>query len=663
MKGVLLLLFTLLLMPFAGFGQDNNAATRQQFFDDVKTAPNDSTKMMRLFVLGYNVYSGSKPDSAIYYYNKAFEIASRLKNKTGLMRYYACYGDILSARSQKFEAINMAQKAVAIAEGTNNDYFKGAAYNNVAGCYSDAANIEKSYEYYLKAVACYERLTDKRHLAAVYANILGIFSSVGHSPDKALEYGLKAIEVSRSINDYNVLVEELKNVSSVYLSLDKPEKATSMLNEAMQISRKRNDYSFLINELVAYNNILVLQRKYDMLGKQNIEIMELSLQTDNKRGVMNAEYFNGLMYFDAKKYDLAKEHLLTSLTMARKFEEPIIEQECYHVLADAALLANQRTKYLDYNYREDSVRTKRHADQILINTQELETKYDVAKKEAAIVALNKEKQIQALTIKERSIYIFFLAIAICVLLIVGWLLRIDMIRKEKLLISEREVKEQQIQILKKEKELLTTQALMEGQEAERSRLAKDLHDGLGGILTGTKYSLSSMKQNMIISAENALAFEKTMNMLDQSISELRRVAHNMMPQSLLDLSLDDALGDYCLQISNNGTLQVTYQSFGVGDLTADETVTIAVYRIVQELINNVVKHAGAGSAMVQLTHKEQILGITVEDDGKGFQPAILGIANGMGYRNLRSRVDFLKGNIDVKSEPGKGTSVFIQLPV
>jgi len=146
-------------------------------------------------------------------------------------------------------------------------------------------------------------------------------------------------------------------------------------------------------------------------------------------------------------------------------------------------------------------------------------------------------------------------------------------------------------------------------------------------------------------------------------AELRRVAHNMMPESLLKLSLDDALVDYCQQVTDSGALNVHYQSFGVNDIVLDEPVKIGVYRITQELINNVVKHAGAKNAIVQITLKEEVLGITVEDDGSGFDPANLLFVDGMGYKNLKSRVDFLKGNIDVKSERGKGTSVLIQLPV
>jgi signal transduction histidine kinase len=154
-----------------------------------------------------------------------------------------------------------------------------------------------------------------------------------------------------------------------------------------------------------------------------------------------------------------------------------------------------------------------------------------------------------------------------------------------------------------------------------------------------------------------------MDMLDSSIKEMRRVAHNMMPEALVKFGLDTALKDFCNNINQTGALSVTYQSIGLEGEEINQTTAITIYRIVQELINNTMKHAAARQAIVQVAKSENQLTVTVEDDGKGFDTAIIKGTSGIGWANIQNRVDFLKGKLDVNSEPGKGTSVLIELNV
>jgi signal transduction histidine kinase len=170
-----------------------------------------------------------------------------------------------------------------------------------------------------------------------------------------------------------------------------------------------------------------------------------------------------------------------------------------------------------------------------------------------------------------------------------------------------------------------------------------------------------MKGNLIMTPDNAQAFERSMDMLDSSIKEMRRVAHNMMPEAVVKFGLDTALSDFCNDINQSGVIKVAYQSIGLsGTSTLSQTTAIAVYRIVQELLNNVIKHAVAKSVIVQVSKTNDDIAITVEDDGKGFDPAILKGSKGMGWNNIESRITYLKGKLDIQSEPGKGTSVLIE---
>jgi signal transduction histidine kinase len=172
-----------------------------------------------------------------------------------------------------------------------------------------------------------------------------------------------------------------------------------------------------------------------------------------------------------------------------------------------------------------------------------------------------------------------------------------------------------------------------------------------------------MKGNLVMTPENAQAFERSMDMLDSSIREMRRVAHNMMPEALVKFGLDTALKDFCNDINQSGALVVNYQSIGLENVQLDQTVSITIYRIVQELINNTMKHAAAKNAIVQVSKSNTGITITVEDDGKGFNPVILQGGKGIGWSNIQSRVEYLKGKLDIQSAADKGTSVHIELNI
>ncbi|MES1216238.1 MAG: sensor histidine kinase [Bacteroidota bacterium] len=202
--------------------------------------------------------------------------------------------------------------------------------------------------------------------------------------------------------------------------------------------------------------------------------------------------------------------------------------------------------------------------------------------------------------------------------------------------------------------------MLKGQEEERSRIAKDLHDGLGGMLSGVKLSFINMKENMILPAENVTGFERSIRMLDNTIAELRKVAHNLMPETLARFGLDEALKDFCNSIQTSSGIKVIYQQLGDNRKLSTQA-EISVYRIVQELVNNALKYAEAKQILVQLTKDHIKTCITVEDNGKGFDVNTLDMTKGAGFTNIKYRVNYFKGTLDINSQPGNGTSVNIEL--
>jgi signal transduction histidine kinase len=211
-----------------------------------------------------------------------------------------------------------------------------------------------------------------------------------------------------------------------------------------------------------------------------------------------------------------------------------------------------------------------------------------------------------------------------------------------------------------EKQILAMDSIIQGQELERSRMAKDLHDGLGGMLSGIKLNLSSMKGNMIVHENDAQLFTKSIVQLDNAITEMRRVAHNMMPEALLKFGLTEAVQDYCDGINESHLIKMKFTTIGLNQ-PLEKPTEVILYRIIQELSNNALKHAAAENIFIQLNNHGQGITLTVEDDGKGFDE--LQITKGAGLQNVQSRIDYLKGQMEINSKPSEGSTFIIEIPL
>jgi signal transduction histidine kinase len=220
---------------------------------------------------------------------------------------------------------------------------------------------------------------------------------------------------------------------------------------------------------------------------------------------------------------------------------------------------------------------------------------------------------------------------------------------QRLINQKKRFAEQQVAQLEQQQQLIATRAVLDGETTERARLARDLHDGLGGMLSAVKFNLHDMKQGTTLEPDDVARFDKAMGMLDESINELRRVAHNMMPESLSRYGLKTALDDFCSSVSN-----VHFHYFG-SEIRLDRSLEIVLYRTILELVNNAIKHSGAENIHVQIIQEPDRIALNVQDDGKGFDTHLE--TGGTGLKNIRNRVESFNGSFEVYSKPGTGTEI------
>ena len=205
-----------------------------------------------------------------------------------------------------------------------------------------------------------------------------------------------------------------------------------------------------------------------------------------------------------------------------------------------------------------------------------------------------------------------------------------------------------------------SQAIMEAEENERARIASDLHDGIGQMMSAANLNLSSLKTGLSFpDPQSEQDFDRIVSLVDESCRELRNVSHNIMPNALLKGGLASALRDFIHKIDHR-TIKVNIYTDGLHERLDVNTETI-LYRIIQECVNNVIKHAKANSLDITVIRDDQEISVTVEDNGIGLdtqnQPD-----GGIGLKNIRSRVNYLRGTVEWDSAPGKGTVVAINIP-
>ena len=613
----------------------------------LEKAKEDTNKVILLLDIERKYFT-SDLDSALYY-NKMCE---KLIFKINAQEYkHKCYHDfvkIYHARADYKNALDYSLKSIQVAKQNKNRFQEAASCRAIFNVYHNLKMNDSAVKYAMYSIKLTTEIGDTSNIATNYGNLSWLYMDLNQY-NKAIDYGLKGVEAGEHYADTVGLLISINNLALCYLRINKNEQAIELLKKQLEIGKRINRVRSIRNALInlasAYYNIGDTKGLSESTAALN-EFNSKDANLDNKNICMQ-NITNAYNYLYLRNFALAEAELLNGIKIA---EKDSLDAQLLILYQTMTIVKYAQLDFVSgnlYQLKWDDLTEAAQEQELSEYAIELETKYETEKKSAKIL-------LQDAQLREKTILNYLLVGAGIGLLIILFLAYRTYQQKRKL-------QQQRIAELEAEKQLTATEAVLKGEEQERTRIAKDLHDGLGGILSGIKYSFTTMKENLVMTPENQQAFERSMDMLDSSIREMRRVAHNMMPEALVRFGLDTALNDFCNEINQSGALKIIYQSIGMEGIAIDQTTSITIYRIVQELINNTMKHSGATSAIVQLTKSNDQLSLTVEDDGKGFDTKILKTNKGIGWVNIQNRVEFLKGKLDINSKEGEGTSVHIEL--
>lgn len=593
-------------------------------------------------------YESNTPDLAKYYYKKAGDLSKKVNYREGEVRYIFNYTYILNLQGTYDSSLALNLQSVAIAKKLKDPVLLGKALFNTGTSYRILSQYETAAKYYEEGKKVFVGNKDSMMEARSYDILQLLYYDLGDY-DRSIRYGEAAVNFFRKTDDSTWLGNALANLGLSYSKRKRYAEAQRNWKEAYMIGKNIGHVEMQAAQLLNLGDLNYNLGAYDQLKGYYEKALELS-NVVNSRETQAVSYRGlSLYYFFKKDFQQAKSMALKALAITTEEEMLVEKAKILELFARINFALQDVLMGQQYALQSEMIVDSINNNHIRKNVIDIEKKYQSERKDNQL-------KLQQAELRQKTTINYFLAAGSVIMLIVVLLSFRNYNQKQTL-------QQQRITELETEKQLAATEAVIKGEEQERTRLSKDLHDGLGGMLSGIKHTLNNMKGNLIMTPDNAQAFGRSIDMLDSSIHEMRRVAHNMMPQALVKFGLDTALEDFCNDINKSGALQVKYHSIGLKDADIDQTKSVIIYRIVQELLNNTMKHAEAVNAWVQLNYSDTVLTIIVEDDGKGFDPLILQQSKGIGWGNIENRIQFLKGKFDVDSKPGKGTSVNIEITV
>ena len=497
---------------------------------------------------------------------------------------------------------------------------------------------ETALSFFLEAEKTFLSYNYVDPLIDVYAKMGDIYLRNGDIERNAAIIG-KSTAIIKYINDPDILANYYINMANVYGYSERLDSAFLFFEKANKILKKSQNHYQLGTLYYNIGFFLNQQDKLDLAEENYRKSLSEYQKTGIGYDICDATLrIGGCLYYQ-KKYAEAKEMVLKALEMANNQNSLLLIRNCFDILS--CIEYDQKNYQQAYEYLDEYVaaQTKLTSENVQNRMNFLSVKYETEKKELVIAELKDRTNLQ-------RIVLIITGILVLILIVLIFMSRRYMKQKADL------AKQQLIQ-LEQEKKLSTIQAVLDGEVAERSRIAHDLHDGLGSLLSVVKLNLQDVKSKALLKDESDnLYFNQAIGMLNDSIVELRRIAHNMMPESLVQHGLKTALTDFC-----NASPSVMFYFFG-SDHRINSKLEILIYRSVLELINNALKHAEASQINVQLIQESNRISFTVQDNGRGFDVSTP--SKGMGLQNIKKRVAAYNGHINIVSSKGKGTEVIIE---
>jgi len=583
-------------------------------------------------------------DSAIRYGNNALNLAQKIDNKKGIAQAYNDMGIIYLDHGRYAFALDFFSKGMKIRHDLNDSSGIASLYNKIGIVYQKQGRLSKALGNQMNALKIYEAMNNERWVSYCLNNIAIINLNIGNL-ETSLEYHEKALQIRRTLNDNYGVGASYGNIANVFEAIGKVDEAIINYEEALNIFREIKDKEATSVMLSNLGSIYISKSQYNKALVYLMESLDLREIMGDKKAIASSMLKIGESFMYLDDYDKSYYYLNKARVIAEEIDVNEEKVQSYMDLSKLFSLIGEKDstyKYLNlFTSAKDSVYSARLNQQII----DAQIKYDVERKDKDLQILKSITELNEVQLKQKKTEIWLLIFII--ISITGLAIFIIFRRKQK---QKRLI--DSATILHNEKMM---NAVISSQEEERRKIARELHDGIGQSLAGIKLNWMNLSNRMGSVPDNII------QMLDDASNELRNISHQMMPKELEQFGLVPAMEGFLELRLKNTEIMYNFEQLNMNERVSSDQ-ELGLFRILQELTGNIVKHSEAKSMNVQLLKRNNNLIMIVADDGKGFETkGQLGI--GIGLMNIESRVEALKGFMNFESSINNGTEVTIRIPI
>lgn len=620
-------------------------------------------------ILGIYYRKKAQYDSSLFYFNKSMELRKTLHDTAGQARCLLNIGNVQKDRGHFLESIETFKKAInllkPLAQTPQNREAKASILNAMSHSQLELGELHDALQTALESYTIREQLDDPLTLARSALSLGNIYEQLNYYTE-ASNYYTQAIEIFKVNDDISDLAKALKGMADVFLFKGNYTESEKIYIQCIELNQQMDAQAELAD---VYSN-LGYQKENQHELSQAISWQQKALQIyfdiNDQFGL--AVTYNHLGYLELKRRNFSKaiSHFNKTVLITDSIKALSLLIDAYGGLAQAYFNLHKYKESLFYELKSKGLKQQSFEDYtraIKLLAEEKRLRQNV-EKDNAIIQLNLEKEKEILLRREWEKYGLLAGIILITLLFFSLYRynrqkqkRRQAEQEKKIAQQGEEIKQRQLEQMLQEHKVHTMDALLEGQQKERQRVAQDIHDRLGSLLSVLKIHFSEVIDDLNSFKEKSeKRLHQVNDLLDQAADTCREISNNLRSGILDEFGLIPALEDLCQRVQETGMMSVELFAQSLRSKQNSDFEWM-IYRNIEESLNNILRHSNATNVTVQLFQGKEHISISVEDNGNGFDPTAK--ASGMGLQGIKLRTSMHKGTLSIDSKPGRGTIILM----